>query len=81
MRYEDEIREIISTVEAVTEPVESIPADMNLQNAGMTSLTFVSLIVEIEEKFGIEFPADKFVISCAGTIEALCEIVDSLTGG
>lgn len=39
MRYEDEIRRIITEVAAVTEPIDDVSVDMNLQNAGMTSLT------------------------------------------
>ena len=77
MRYENEIREILFNTVAVTEPADSITIETNLHDAGMDSLSFVRLVIEIEDFFGIEFPDDKLIMSEAGTIKELCEIVDS----
>jgi len=76
MKYENEIRELLLKTITVTEPIEEITAETDLQNVGMDSLTFIKLIVEIENLFDIEFPDDK--LAETGTIKKLCEIVDSI---
>ena len=78
MKYEREIREIISKTIEATEPVGEISIDFNLQGIGMTSITFVRLIVEVEDFFNIEFPDDKMLLSESGTIKGLCDILNSI---
>ena len=80
MQYEKEIREIISTVITTTEDINQVSIDSNLQNIGMDSITFVRIVVEIENKFDIEFPDDKLIITQAGTIKELCDIIFSMKG-
>jgi len=78
MKYENEVREIIRKTVAITEPIDKIDADANLQNAGINSIAFVMLIVEFEGFFDVEFPDDKFAVSESGTIRKICEVIASL---
>ena len=80
MKYQNEITTIIKDIINLTEPIEDISIDTNLQNIGMDSITFVRVVVEIENKFRIEFPDDKLIITEAGTINQLCVIVQSVKG-
>ena len=75
MKYQNEITEIIKISINLTEPIENVNVDTNLQNVGMNSITFAKVVVEIEKKFDIEFPYRKLMITQSGTIKDLCEIV------
>ena len=78
MLYETEIRNMIVDIAELTKDVNELGLQDRLQNAGLDSLAFVSLIIEIEKAFGIEFPDEKFSIKEAGTIQQLCEILASV---
>jgi len=80
MKYESDIRQIISDIITLSEPINTIDVETNIQNIGVTSLTFVQIIIEIERRFDLDFPEDKFVMSEAGTIAQLCKIVESIVG-
>jgi len=80
MRYENEIREIIRRTINITEPIDKIGDESALHNAGIDSLEFVKVIIEIEVFFGIEIPYDKLTMAEAGTIKKLCNIVNSQKG-
>jgi len=80
MKYENEIREILFDTITATEFTDKITVETNLQDVGIDSISFVCLIIKIEELFDIEFPDDKLVMSEAGTIKELCEVVDSIKG-
>ena len=45
---------------------------------GIDSFTVVRLIIEIEEKFGITFPIEKFNLSELQTIDAVCQVINEL---
>ena len=80
MKYQDEITKIIEEIINFTESIENIKNDTNLQNIGMDSITFVRVVVEIENHFEIEFPNEKLIITQAGTIKDLCQIVMEVRG-
>lgn len=75
MKYQNEIMEIIKDTINLTESVDHISLDTDLQNVGMDSLTFVRVVIEIENLFNVEFPDEKLIISQAGTVKKLCTIV------
>ena len=75
MDYEKQIRELISGIIKTTEPIDNYGADNDLQSIGMDSLTFVRIVVEIENRFEIEFPDDKLVMTESGTINQLCAVI------
>ena len=79
MKYEKEIREIISdTIDSDT-PIMDTGINMKLSEAGMDSIAFVEIIIAIEERFGIEVPNDALAIEENDTIANLCGLVSSLT--
>jgi len=80
MKYQDEVTEIIKTTINLTEPIENISINTNLQSVGMDSISFIKIVVEIENNFDIEFPDEKLLITQAGTIKDLCEIIKSVKG-
>ena len=69
------IREIVLSV--IDIPGSVITIDDDLQNIGMNSILFIQIVVEIENRFDIEFPDEKLLITEANTIKKLCEIVTS----
>ena len=75
MKYENEIRKIINKIIDVTESIDEVQIDRDLREIGLTSLTFVNLIIELEDFFDISFPNEKFTMTESGTIKALCETV------
>ncbi|HEY5588714.1 MAG TPA: phosphopantetheine-binding protein [Candidatus Paceibacterota bacterium] len=75
--HENKIRQILSEVVSLTESMGNITVDTFLQSVGFDSISFVRLVVEIEDKFEIEFPDDKLVITQAGTIRQLNDIIIS----
>lgn len=76
MKYENEIREIVLGVMNNPE-LNSATIEDDLQNFGMNSILFIKIVVEIENRFNIEFPDEKLLITQAGTIKELCEIIES----
>lgn len=79
MKYEKEIRQLLED-KIIQDKIDSeISIETSLQSMGMDSLSFVRLVIEIEDKFNIEFPEEKLLIDEAGTIKDLCEIVQSLS--
>jgi len=75
---EDEIRQIVLENIEQKESNTEISTETNLQDIGMTSISFISIVVKIEEKFEIEFPDEKLLISEAGTIKSMCDIVTTV---
>lgn len=75
--YEKKIREIIASNLKTTVSVKNYDADGDLRYIGMNSITFISIIVDIEDEFNIEFPEDKLLISEASTISLLKKNVES----
>lgn len=48
----------------------------DFRDMGIDSLTFVSIIIEIEIEYGIEFPEEKMSYKDAGTLEKLEKVVN-----
>ena len=74
MKYEKKIREIISS--HTNANVDSFESDGDLRDIGIGSLSFIAIIVDIENEFGIEFPNDMLVMKSSGTIALLNQIVE-----
>lgn len=53
---DEKIREIIGTHARLTVPANSLPEDADLYAAGMSSQASVSIMVALEDEFGLEFP-------------------------
>lgn len=78
MNYEKDIREIIFNIMTNNKYLDELDIDTMLRSVGFTSINFVRLIIEIENKFNIEFPEDKLDMTQSGTIRELCKIISSL---
>ena len=76
MKHEKEIRGIIKELGILTQPVDSVGIESPLQSAGMDSISFVSLIIALEDFFDIEFPDEYLLITETGCIEQLCAAVE-----
>lgn len=74
--YEKKIREIIASNLKTNIDIDDYDANSDLRNIGMDSILFVSIVVAIENEFGIEFPDDKIFISEASTISLLNQIIE-----
>ena len=48
-----------------------------VDDLGMDSLSFVTVVVEIEAKFGIVVPDEKLLIDNFKTVDSIVDIVDS----
>jgi len=75
MKYQNEITKIIQDTIQLTVPIESLELDTRLENVGLDSITFIRIVVQIEDQFDMEFPEDRLLLTQAGTIKDLCEIV------
>ena len=79
MKYAKEIRKILRKILELPSKTR-ITVKTDLENIGMDSLKFIEAVVAIEDFFDIEFPEDKLLISEAGTLKKLYEIVASIKG-
>lgn len=78
MKYEKEIREIISDTIDLTIPIDEIDSCTKLREVGMDSIAFVELIIAIEDRLGIEVPNEALSMEDNDTIHSLCYLVNSL---
>lgn len=51
---------------------------LDLTNIGLDSITFINIIIEIEEKLNIEIPDDYILISKMNTLEKIINIVSQV---
>lgn len=77
LRYEKKIREIIASHLNVTS-IDSFDSNGDLRSIGMDSISFVSIVVAIENEFGIEFPEYIFTISEINSISAFNQALEEL---
>ena len=60
---------------------ENVPADEDLRRDGMNSLNCISLVVAIEEAFGIEVPPERLGRRYVGTIGDICGLIRNIQQG
>ena len=51
--------------------------DEELSALGMNSIVFIQIIVAIEEKFNIEVPDDKLLLTEMGTVNKMLDVITS----
>ena len=76
MQYEAIVRQAITDMAAAegrTPP--PLGPDDDLSQAGLNSLSFVDLIIRLEDALGISVPDDRLLFSEAGTIRKLCGVL------
>lgn len=52
--------------------------DENLQNCGMNSIEFISIIVALEEKLEIEIPDEYLLITQMNTVTKICNVLSEV---
>jgi acyl carrier protein len=72
----ERIKKLIENLGLMIVPVEDIMVEDNLSELGMTSISFVTLVVSIEEEFGIEFGDENLNYSQFNTILSIAEHVE-----
>ncbi len=75
MKYEYEVRNCLKKYHTIAENIDEISIDMDLRSIGLDSLTFISLIADIEDLFAIEFSIEKLVMDEMATIRRLCDAI------
>lgn len=79
----DNISEIIEeiVINYIKDKDQIIDENIILLNMGITSLDFIRIIVELEEKFSITFDNDDIVLYKLDTIYKIEEVVRKLVTG
>lgn len=52
--------------------------EVNLQDLGMDSITFIQIIVGLEEAFDCEIPDEKLLITEMDTVQKMIDVLESL---
>lgn len=67
--------DITSNIEYEVTEIKPTQLDENLVELGVDSITFIRIIVELEELFEIEIPDEKLLITEMSTIRKMVEVV------
>lgn len=59
-------------------PITIDKLDASLMDLGMDSITFIQVIVALEEEFECEIPDEKLMISEMNTVQKIIDILQSL---
>ena len=58
---------------------DTLLPDTDIRSIGIDSISFIKLIVAIEDFFGIEYPDDKLLLDESDTILKITDIVRSIS--
>ncbi|SPF67650.1 Acyl carrier protein phosphopantetheine domain profile [Propionibacterium ruminifibrarum] len=78
-RTEQTVREALAEVGNLDEDAMSLAADASLADAGLTSHAAVSLLLEIEDRLGIEFPPEQMTPETMASIRAIEAGIEALS--
>jgi acyl carrier protein len=78
--YEDQIRSLVAAHARLLVPVESLTAESDLYEAGLTSLSTVNLMLALEEHFDVEFLDRMLGRKTFGSLRSLEEAIEELKG-
>ena len=74
----DDIYEMISGIlEIDADLVKDIGEDEDFSNVGMTSISFIQLVVILEEKYNFEFKDDDLLFNEFNTFSKLFRLLDT----
>lgn len=73
------IEDVLGVVNS-TEKLEITPKQLedNLPDLGMDSITFIQIIVALEEKFECEIPDEKLLITEMDTVQKMIDVLQAL---
>lgn len=72
------VRTLIAELNCLDVPVDAVTDRTDLYAVGLTSLTSVQLLLEIERAFGIHIPESMLTYEMFESIDALAEAVGTL---
>ncbi len=75
-----QLSEILNIINRVLETSEITERDINedLSVLGISSIMFISIVVDIEEKYNIEIPDEYLLFTEIGTVNKIIDIVTSV---
>lgn len=76
--YVEKVRAILAQHGRLSVPVAELADDADLYNAGLTSLSTVSLMLALEDQFNIEIPDNRLSRKTFESIAAIAEVVEEL---
>ena len=77
---EDKIRDIIGSHARLTVSANSLPEEADLYAVGMSSQASVSIMVALEDEFGVEFPDRMLKRSVFQSIAAIRSALSEIQG-
>lgn len=80
MKYQKEVTKIIKDLIGSNEFNTKIKLKDNLADYGIDSRTFIRIVIEIEDLFGINFPDDNLILINTGTLQQLCKTLIKIKG-
>ena len=74
------LKEVLSVINLRLKDVKVEPEQLaeNLTSLGMDSLTFIQIVVALEEEFDCEIPDSKLIISEMDTVEKIMSVLQKL---
>lgn len=74
------IEKVIKIVDSNIKDVDvsTVYVNEELTDLGMDSITFISIIVALEEEFECEFPDEKLLLSEMNTVQKIIDVLHSL---
>lgn len=76
--FTEQISKILQQHGRLSADIDSLSADSDLYNAGLTSLATVGLMLALEEEFDIEFPDSMLSRKTFSSIESISDAIEEL---
>lgn len=72
----ENVLEVVNSAEKIEITTEQL--DENLLELGMDSITFIQIIVALEERFECEIPDEKLLITEMDTVQKMIDVLQAL---
>jgi acyl carrier protein len=69
------LRELLREGVEVNKPVEEIGFDEDLTSLGLNSISFIKLVVAVEDKFGVQFSDDDLDYNILANISSIASYI------
>ena len=79
--WPDQFEAVLRSYLPLLEPQAGLDTDLSLADHGLDSLATVSLLLDLEDAFGITVPDDRLVATTFATPKDLWSVVDELVAG
>jgi acyl carrier protein len=78
---QERVRQVLKDNAGLPVSVDTLEGDADLFSRGMSSHASVSVMVALEDEFGVEFPDSMLDRSVFGSIDSLTDAVSQLVAG